>query len=479
MLSFVLLWSLQEAVAISTGIRGRSRDEPDCSCDCCDVVERRPDEYVAGAGVKCAPSDQHSGDMCGEMCLPRANDLALAASSQGSVEYLRFCFFECKPAAGVESPVGTQCVVLEEAEQRQILDSQGNPSDPAILYDRAEVVTLPRGAGSVKRSSAAASVPVASILSVDQQQSVAEPTEPLVSQLSREAGSQEAGSEEEPESSEAAIGTQTSMEGAAGAGSLASSVRASESVRSLQDRDGAAQGEDVSEAQQLPWDPTQVVVPAAGSSDFAVVAAAHASASRAEQAAQGAEVSAQMAAAAARQARTRSLQDATIAATALQAQFSAKASAALRGSEGPARVGWREKVAEAAQRAARPYLQAAAQQQRQARDLNVNVNALAGHANERYAQSNRLERQAMLLNGDAQRQAAERKMVEAREVARQAQALSLKARMMMHEADTMTEAASQYKAAAQTVAASAAYHTNPEWAPPGWQPGARLNATHG
>ena len=150
------------------------------------------------------------------------------------------------------------------------------------VHDRVEVVTLPRGAGSVKRSSAAASVPVASILSVDQQQSVAEPTEPLVSQLSRATESQEAGSEEEPESSEAAIGTQTPMEGVAGAGSLASSVRASESVRSLQDRDGAAQGEDVFEAQQLPWDPTQVVVPAAGSSDFAVVAAARASASRAE-----------------------------------------------------------------------------------------------------------------------------------------------------------------------------------------------------
>jgi len=132
--------------------RGRSRsitddatddDLPACSCDCCDVVARRPDEFVNEVHVKCSPSHGHSSDVCGEQCAPREDDPILGNVAQNRMlDYQRFCFFECKPGDGswLTSPAGTQCVALEDAEAHQVLDVHGNAMDPASIFGREGTV---------------------------------------------------------------------------------------------------------------------------------------------------------------------------------------------------------------------------------------------------------------------------------------------------------------------------------------------------
>jgi len=107
------------------------RDQQACSCDCCDVTRRIPGEIQFGAGIKCSPSVQHSSDMCGAQCSPDKEDTVL---KDAVVDFERFCFFECRPAAGPKAPEKSQCVAFNELEAAKISDKDGNPMDPAFLY---------------------------------------------------------------------------------------------------------------------------------------------------------------------------------------------------------------------------------------------------------------------------------------------------------------------------------------------------------
>lgn len=111
------------------------RRSASCSCECCSVASRRADERTAGASVKCAPADGHSSEMCTDQCTPSPDDkvLGLVAEDQ-LLDYSRFCFYECKPADGVQSLVSTQCLAFEAGEAERVVDAQGNPMDPAFLY---------------------------------------------------------------------------------------------------------------------------------------------------------------------------------------------------------------------------------------------------------------------------------------------------------------------------------------------------------
>jgi len=53
------------------------------------------------------------------------------------VDVERFCFFECKPAAGNAAPVKSQCVAFTEEEASKTIDQAGNAIDPAFLYGTA------------------------------------------------------------------------------------------------------------------------------------------------------------------------------------------------------------------------------------------------------------------------------------------------------------------------------------------------------
>eukprot|EP00931_Biecheleriopsis_adriatica_P061356 TRINITY_DN36892_c0_g2_i1.p1 TRINITY_DN36892_c0_g2~~TRINITY_DN36892_c0_g2_i1.p1 ORF type:complete len:436 (+),score=122.35 TRINITY_DN36892_c0_g2_i1:96-1403(+) len=107
-----------------------------CSCDCCNVAKRRPDERNGGASVKCALGEGHSRALCSGECSPAAGDSVLAPVAQdGVVDYSRFCFHECKPAKGLTSPIATQCLALEASQAARLVDADGNPMDPAFLYE--------------------------------------------------------------------------------------------------------------------------------------------------------------------------------------------------------------------------------------------------------------------------------------------------------------------------------------------------------
>jgi len=127
---------LQSRTIVKGGSDADSSDTPPpaCSCDCCDVVARRPGEVAFGAGVKCSPNTDHSPEMCGLQCAPAQEDRVLP---EDVVDTQRFCFFECKPAAGTVAPENSQCVALAANEAARVIDPAGNPMDPAFLYGRA------------------------------------------------------------------------------------------------------------------------------------------------------------------------------------------------------------------------------------------------------------------------------------------------------------------------------------------------------
>mmetsp|Transcript_62558 Transcript_62558/g.116320 ORF Transcript_62558/g.116320 Transcript_62558/m.116320 type:complete len:453 (+) Transcript_62558:107-1465(+) len=112
---------------------------PPCSCNCCNVAPRRPDEVSAGVLVKCSANSvsDHSSDVCQSQCMASNNDHILSFSSGQVLDHQRFCFFECKPAEGKHSPVHTQCIDLEEEEAKQAVDKNGDALDPAFLYEHA------------------------------------------------------------------------------------------------------------------------------------------------------------------------------------------------------------------------------------------------------------------------------------------------------------------------------------------------------
>lgn len=129
---------------LGSGSAGRQNRPPTCSCDCCAVSERRPDEVlsaiVAGANVsvnvKCSPSDSHNADICPlDECQTQESDRVLgpsAAGGGGAVDYMRYCFYECKPLAGVRSPIFSQCVDLDDSDVRIVTANGADAKDPAV-----------------------------------------------------------------------------------------------------------------------------------------------------------------------------------------------------------------------------------------------------------------------------------------------------------------------------------------------------------
>jgi len=144
--------AFSSSLASASGLRGKTAlrngvkndgwgddPQPACSCDCCDVVRRLPGEIAFGAGVKCAPSTQHNADMCGMQCSPEkdTDGQVKGVLKDEIVDSERFCFFECKPAAGPKAPPTSQCVGFSEQESARTVDRAGNPMDPAFLYAMA------------------------------------------------------------------------------------------------------------------------------------------------------------------------------------------------------------------------------------------------------------------------------------------------------------------------------------------------------
>merc|ERR1719171_1678523 len=108
-----------------------TRDLPMCTCDCCNVAQRRAGEEVQGVGIKCAPSNLRGPDICGEECMADQNDKVLP-TNEGALDMLRYCFFECKPVAGLASLPSAECVPWSTPDLKYVIDESGNARDPAF-----------------------------------------------------------------------------------------------------------------------------------------------------------------------------------------------------------------------------------------------------------------------------------------------------------------------------------------------------------
>lgn len=138
-------------------------ESPPCSCSCCEVSRRLPDEIslptnylkcalpegLAGSAVQTVEDDmgrvytvanscgsrgmdQASSDSAGGAC--KAVNPLLAATSE--TDYNRFCFYNCQPHS---YEIGTVCVDYGPQEQLAAFDPDGNGKDinisPAIVTD--------------------------------------------------------------------------------------------------------------------------------------------------------------------------------------------------------------------------------------------------------------------------------------------------------------------------------------------------------
>lgn len=146
-------WYLRPASAAHGGERalrvrqaehgGTSDGPPQCTCDCCNVAKRRPEEVQLAAldvHVKCVASEEHGPEVCADQCTPPVRDENTEEEEQNllPLDMLNFCFFECKPVDGVMSPLLAACVALEDDEARRVVDKNGNTVDPAIIYKRRD-----------------------------------------------------------------------------------------------------------------------------------------------------------------------------------------------------------------------------------------------------------------------------------------------------------------------------------------------------
>merc|ERR1719379_3028015 len=90
---------------------------------------------MMGVEIKCAPSAIHGPDMCQEMCAADDTDKVLP-TNQGNLDYMRFCFFECKPVNGLQTPLEAECTPLTNEDLKYVMDPTGNAQDPAIALVR-------------------------------------------------------------------------------------------------------------------------------------------------------------------------------------------------------------------------------------------------------------------------------------------------------------------------------------------------------
>lgn len=111
-----------------------------CSCDCCQTVERSPDEwitYTTGkvAKHKCDRPMGSNEDTCPNTCSLSNADQTLT-SAFAAVDAKRFCLYKCKP---VMSSVGVGCQRLTMNEMETSVTTNGNGREflPLTVEDSA------------------------------------------------------------------------------------------------------------------------------------------------------------------------------------------------------------------------------------------------------------------------------------------------------------------------------------------------------
>lgn len=128
-----------------------------CSCDCCSVAERLPDEQVKFANgetlsMTCIPPPANQGtDMCPSTECKASNADAVLTASVETMDYQRFCAYKCKPSTMTP---GTLCIRLPALEAAQTVDESGNGNADVNIF--APVIKGKQGWGQDDGGGAAA-----------------------------------------------------------------------------------------------------------------------------------------------------------------------------------------------------------------------------------------------------------------------------------------------------------------------------------
>lgn len=131
---------------------------PACSCDCCHVTQRGPEEIhdVTGAYLKCEATEVDSdeaanqlsatkavdgsvsvepttcplkGDWQGRSCTLEGKPKTVLAVAEEGTDYNNFCFFECQPYTFA---LGDPCVPLDRQERRAMRAPDGGGKDAGL-----------------------------------------------------------------------------------------------------------------------------------------------------------------------------------------------------------------------------------------------------------------------------------------------------------------------------------------------------------
>jgi len=473
--------SLRRRGAAAAG-DGTQDDESTCSCDCCAVVDRRPDEVVAGAAVKCAPAEGHSSDVCSEQCVPAEEDHVLRDSAEDEVlDYQRYCFFECKPAAGITSLVGTQCVMLEPSEAQRVVDPSGNAVDPAVVYARPAVGGPVIGGPYPNFGGQAMPWPVA------QPAALLTATKALTrrgafaaTNAGRQSPEEEKAEEEGESGGPAKPGSPEAAQEAADKGierakaaefnarAEATTLRTGEAVRSgqLMGRLRATHGTPMPEGAEVEAGdgPEGGAAASAGGGvdPYAAVADIRASAASSRDAANRAGKAAKSAVEAYKEARqvnwAAAVDTTEIEMERLRADVRAEEK---RAAEAPET--WQQRAVKATKQASKPYLDALMSAQYTAHQYTTRAQEAAARALDLDSKSKEMAQRANELNRLGKRSEAEVAIYEAREVARQAQDQSKAAKEFYASAGKAAATAPTYYREAKEAAANAAANLKLPW----------------
>lgn len=390
-----------------------------CTCDCCDTIPRRPDEFVAGVKVKCSPSTTHSVDQCSNECRPSQDDQILKTGGDTTLDYQRFCFYECKPADGPWSPKGTACLSLDEKDLSILGDRDGNAADPALIYRPAKTTAL------VARA----------------------PADPVKAS-------------QEKAKLEGLKGWRQAALKAAGARAQASYGRAAEE-QYASDLAGKLKAMGIIKKSNIPGGANEMAF-------YGAVQDIHSAMMATGVAARGAAEAAQRAVAAVRLARKRSwdaaLDEGKASMEAVKAEAVAKAK---KDADMAARLqnDNQIKAAAAAAKASEPYFISMLRAQQEGKNYRARGEQNAAEARDDDAQAKKLAAKANALNAGGKSTEAQNVIMEARKVALAGQALAKQARQMFATAKEIDLSIPKYQAAAQAAAARAAFESNPEWNP--------------
>jgi len=422
---------LRHGRAFKAGRTGE-RDTPPCTCDCCDVVLRRPGEITAGAGVKCAPSTQHSPEVCGPQCAPTPGDRIF---QDAILEFQRFCFFECKPAAGAQAPVTTQCVALTGDEATHALDATGNAIDPAFLYSGVPQVAANTPCGSTPRRLALAGTAT---------HNAEEPS-----------GADIPG---HPDSVDPEAARKMGEKGRVIANDLGESAsEEADRLRKIEEDKQLALNNNLRDKFGLPLrqgDGETELDP------YAAVADIHQQAMSAKAFAQGAQAAAGDAVEAYTAARKVIFRSASEAAKDEVEKWKEQAAQKVKKDVKHNTDTWNAKAAAAAAKAQQPFLEQVARAEASVRDYNKRGNEAAAEANALWSKAAKLADDASALQKENPEE-AESKIFDAREYAKQSQELAKEAKQMFATAKQTKKMVPMYKYQGEQAAAEAVKALNP------------------